>query len=177
MAESEVTLARGPTYAKPRALPRSTYETDLDRAITSRGAWGGPRGSVMKFSGSSASLQALFDTGTAVGLPDGQLLERFIARRDEGAFEALVLRHGPMVWGVCRRALPGHHDAEDAFQATFLVLSRKAASVLPREMLVNWLYGVASRTALKAKGPSKNKFQVSINTCQFRSSLSRGPMV
>lgn len=105
----------------------------------------------MKSSGSSASLQALFDTGTAVGLPDGQLLERFIARRDEGAFEALVLRHGPMVWGVCRRALPGHHDAEDAFQATFLVLSRKAASVLPREMLANWLYGVANRTALKAK--------------------------
>ncbi|MEJ7638159.1 MAG: sigma-70 family RNA polymerase sigma factor [Singulisphaera sp.] len=105
----------------------------------------------MKFSGSSTSLQALFDTGTAVGLPDGQLLERFIARRDEGAFEALMLRHGPMVWGVCRRALPGHHDAEDAFQATFLVLSRKAASVLPREMLANWLYGVASRTALKAK--------------------------
>jgi RNA polymerase sigma-70 factor (ECF subfamily) len=105
----------------------------------------------MKSRGKTASLQALFDTGTTVGLPDGQLLERFIARRDEGAFEALVLRHGPMVWGVCRRALPGHHDAEDAFQATFLVLARKAASVLPREMLVNWLYGVANRTALKAR--------------------------
>ncbi len=105
----------------------------------------------MKSSGNAAALQALFNTGTAVGLPDGQLLERFIARHDEGAFEALVLRHGPMVWGVCRRALPGHHDAEDAFQATFLVLSRKAASVLPREMLANWLYGVANRTALKAK--------------------------
>src|SRR6478735_6891872 len=75
----------------------------------------------------------------AVDPTDAQLLERF------------VRRHGPMVWRVCRRILGNHHDAEDAFQATFLVLVRKAASVAPREMVGNWLYGVAHRTALEAR--------------------------
>jgi RNA polymerase sigma factor (sigma-70 family) len=82
---------------------------------------------------------------------DGELLERFVRCRDEGAVAALVRRHGPMVWGVCRRILHSHHDAEDAFQATFLVLVRKASSVVPREMVANWLYGVAHRTALNAR--------------------------
>jgi RNA polymerase sigma factor (sigma-70 family) len=84
-------------------------------------------------------------------LTDGQLLESFVSRREGTALEALVRRHGPMVWGVCRRILHSHHDAEDAFQATFLVLVRKAASVKPREMVGNWLYGVAHKTALKAR--------------------------
>ncbi len=82
---------------------------------------------------------------------DGQLLEDYIRRRDEAAVADLVRRHGPMVWGVCRRLLRNHHDAEDAFQATFLVLVRKAESIKPREMVGNWLYGVAHQTALKAR--------------------------
>src|SRR5262245_49299271 len=82
---------------------------------------------------------------------DGQLLGRFLDDRDSGALEALVQRHGPMVWGVCRRILPTHHDAEDAFQATFLVLVRRAASIASRDLLANWLYGVALQTARKAR--------------------------
>src|SRR5947208_14454781 len=89
--------------------------------------------------------------GEGAELTDGQLLECFVSRREPAALEALVRRHGPMVWGVCRRILRNHHDAEDAFQAAFLVLVRKAASVKPREMVGNWLYGVAHQTALKAR--------------------------
>jgi RNA polymerase sigma factor (sigma-70 family) len=85
------------------------------------------------------------------GLTDGQLLERFTSLREEAAFEELLRRHGPMVLGVCRRVLGNAHDAEDAFQATFLVLVRKAAAILPREMVGNWLYGVAYHTALRGK--------------------------
>jgi hypothetical protein len=85
------------------------------------------------------------------GLTDGQLLEGYLSRRDEAALAALVRRHGPMVWDTCRRVLPHYHDAEDAFQATFLVLVRKAASIVPRQMVANWLYGVAHQTALKAR--------------------------
>ena len=89
--------------------------------------------------------------GGEADLTDGQLLECFVSGRDGAALAALVRRHGPMVWGVCCRLLHNHHDVEDAFQATFLVLVRKAASILPREMVGNWLYGVARQTALKAR--------------------------
>jgi len=85
------------------------------------------------------------------GLTDGQLLDRFIERRDQASITALVQRHGPMVWGVCHRILQNHHDAEDAFQATFLVLVHKAGSVRQREMVGNFLYGVAHQTAIKAR--------------------------
>jgi RNA polymerase sigma factor (sigma-70 family) len=85
------------------------------------------------------------------GLTDEQLLETYLRGREEAAFAALVQRHGPMVWGVCRRVLRSHHDAEDAFQATFLVLVRKAASIAQPEKFANWLYAVAHQTALKAR--------------------------
>ena len=83
--------------------------------------------------------------------PDRQLLERFVSDRDPCAFEAIVERHGPLVLGVCTRVLGGVHDAEDAFQATFLVLVRKAGSIRAPGSLGPWLCGVAYRTALKAK--------------------------
>jgi RNA polymerase sigma factor (sigma-70 family) len=82
---------------------------------------------------------------------DGQLLERFVARHDEAAFAELVQRHGPMVFRVCQRVLRHAQDAEDAFQATFIVLARKAESVSPPDLLPNWLYGVAVRVALEAR--------------------------
>ena len=85
------------------------------------------------------------------GLSDRQLLARFVAARDETAFAALVRRHGPMVLGACRRVLRDYHDAEDAWQATFLVLARKAGALERPAALGPWLYGVASRIARKAR--------------------------
>src|SRR5262245_6296453 len=82
---------------------------------------------------------------------DGQLLGRFVNGREPVAFETLLSRHGPMVLGVCRRVLGTSADADDAFQATFLVLVKKAAAVRRREALGPWLYGVAARTARKAR--------------------------
>jgi DNA-directed RNA polymerase specialized sigma24 family protein len=81
---------------------------------------------------------------------DGELLRRFVERRTEAAFAAQVDRHGPMVLRVCRRVLCHRQDAEDAFQATFLVLAHKAASIRKGESLASWLHGVAHRIALRA---------------------------
>src|SRR6266446_3063958 len=96
-------------------------------------------------------LRRMVFVGGSAGMTDGELLERFLAAREEAAFEALLRRHGPMVLGVCRRVLRHEQDAEDAFQATFLVFTRKATTIWPRDMLANWLFGVAYRTALGAK--------------------------
>ncbi len=87
----------------------------------------------------------------AGGTSDGQLLERFVTRRDEVAYGVLLRRHGPMVLGTCLRILNNVHDAEDAFQATFLVLARKASSIDQRESVGGWLYRIAYRTAQRAK--------------------------
>ncbi len=99
-------------------------------------------------------IESLFDGHSVAGLSDRQLIERFTHRRDaaaEAAFAALVARHGPMVLDVCRQILGDRHHAEDAFQAVFLVLARRARSVRDPDLLSNWLYGVALRTARKAK--------------------------
>jgi RNA polymerase sigma factor (sigma-70 family) len=85
------------------------------------------------------------------GLDDAHLLGRFLDHQDESAFETLVRRHGPMVLGVCQRLLTDPRDIEDAFQVTFLVLLRKARSLSRRDRLASWLYGVARRTAMKAR--------------------------
>jgi RNA polymerase sigma factor (sigma-70 family) len=104
--------------------------------------------------GASRQLDRLFRLGTVGGMTDSQLLEQFVSG-DEGlaalAFEAIVDRHGPMVLRVCRMSLHDVHAAEDAFQATFLVLARKARQLGSRELLGNWLYGVAARTARKTR--------------------------
>ena len=89
--------------------------------------------------------------GDAASLTDGQLLERFITERQEAAFESLVRRHGRMVFNVCRRLLRRPQDAEDAFQATFLLLIRRAGSIRKREAVGSWLYKVAYRVALRAR--------------------------
>src|SRR5262245_28000429 len=83
---------------------------------------------------------------------DDQLLARFVSGRDEVAFTTLVRRHGPMVFGVCSRILRDPNDVEDAFQATFLVLVRKAGAIGRPQLLAGWLHGVACRTARKARG-------------------------
>ena len=84
-----------------------------------------------------------------MGLSDGQLLERFASHQEQSAFEALLARHGPMVWGVCLRALGRQQEAEDAFQATFLVLARRASAIRQRDGIGGWLHAVARRLAIK----------------------------
>jgi RNA polymerase sigma factor (sigma-70 family) len=110
-------------------------------------------------------IHILFSAGALGDLTDGQLLERFVARRDEGAesaFAALVERHGPMVLGVCRRLLRNPQDAADAFQATFLILVQKAETVRVTDSLGRWLYGVSRRVALHARADSIRRSSIEV---------------
>jgi RNA polymerase sigma factor (sigma-70 family) len=97
-------------------------------------------------------IRTLFEAGTIGGVPDGHFLDRFVDTRDELAFATLVERHGPMVLRVCRGVLGDVHDAEDAFQATFLVLARKARSIRKQASVGPWLHGVAHRISARMKG-------------------------
>src|SRR5262249_38690779 len=119
------------TAARNKSMPTSP----LNRVIQHLAADGGPEGD---------------------GLTDRELLAHFLSSRHEDALATLVRRHAPMVWGVCCRLLHKHHDAEDAFQATFLVLVRKAADV-PRQAVANWLYGVARQTAVRLRSSSAKR--------------------
>lgn len=104
-------------------------------------------------------LTALLKSGSLSGLGEGHLFERFIADHDQAAFEELVARHGSMVFGICRRWLNDSNDVEDAFQATFLILLRKAASLRDRNSLSNWLYGVSLRVARRARSTAVRRLE------------------
>lgn len=101
--------------------------------------------------GAPKHLRALFSSGPVGDLADGVLLDRFLATRDEVAFEAIVARHGPMVLRLCRSTLGDPHEAEDAFQAVFLILVRQAAAIRSHASVASWLFGVASRVSARAR--------------------------
>jgi DNA-directed RNA polymerase specialized sigma24 family protein len=116
---------------------------------------------------SGRHLSALLSLGTSTGLPDEELLKRFLEHRDradrascaaEAAFEAIVRRHGPMVLGVCRRYLHDPRDVEDAFQATFVVLFRRAGSIRVGESLGPFLHGVSRRIAARARASALRRW-------------------
>ncbi|HEV3255717.1 MAG TPA: sigma-70 family RNA polymerase sigma factor, partial [Gemmataceae bacterium] len=113
-------------------------------------------------------IRHLIGSVQAAAMTDGQLLERFLASRDESAVEALVRRYGPLVLGVCRRVLHNAHAAEDAFQATFLVLMRKAPSLDRGKPLGSWLYTVAYRLALRARANEARRRQCETQAAQSR---------
>ncbi len=96
-------------------------------------------------------VHRLFNEGAIGTIPDAQLLDRFVSCRDEAAFEELVIRHGPMELRVCRSVLHDAHDADDAFQAVFLVLANRARSIRASESVASWLFGVAQRVASRGK--------------------------
>jgi RNA polymerase sigma factor (sigma-70 family) len=120
-------------------------------------------------------LRKLTGAPAAGELTDLQLLERFARGRDEAAFAVLVDRHGPMVLGITRRVLHHAHDAEDAFQATFLVLARRAGSVRWHDSIANWLYGVAYRTALKTRTGAARRRECERQACRTRQACTNGP--
>ena len=112
-------------------------------------------------------VDRLYRLGTAAAMTEGQLLGRFAADRDEASFTALVAIHGPMVLGVCRRVLSGSDDADDAFQATFLVLARKAGSIRRPDLLGPWLHGVARRVSVRIRSQAARRRAVERPGAEF----------
>ena len=160
----EGSRAAGPCLAVFR---KNLYETALSRhgkvRLENHRAHSGATMANLRSSGLLRQVGALFGAGTVSCLSDAQLLERFRSRSSsaaedklaaEVAFEVLVARHGPMVLGVCRRVLADPAEVDDAFQATFLVLVRRAGSVRVGDSLGRWLYGVSRRVAAKARARS-----------------------
>ncbi len=124
-----------------------------------------------------SQFRTLFAGGTLAGLGEGELLDRFVGARDEPAFEELVARHGPMVLAVCQRWLADPEDVEDALQATFLVLVRKAGGLRDRQSVGPWLYGVAHRVARQARASTLRRREREMRIVEHRahSSPSAGP--
>ena len=119
-------------------------------------------------------LRMLFEVGTVAGLTDGQLLDIFVASRDEVAFTALIERHGPMVQRVCHDVLGNHHDAQDAFQATFLVLASRASTIQRRDSVASWLYGVALRVGSCTRSASARRRRHERNWAARRPTATSG---
>ena len=123
----------------------------------------------------SRHLRDLFSNGTATGQTDGQLLTRYANCNDGSAFEALVMRHGPMVVATCRAVLKHEHDIEDAFQASFLVLARKAGSVRAEKALGGWLHRVAYRIAVQAKNESERRRRHELEAAAMTNARTTSP--
>ena len=124
-------------------------------------------------------LQTLFQAGSLVGVTDGQLLERFALRdgeASESAFAALVERHGTLVWRTCRSVLRDEHEAADAFQATFLVLVRKAGSLWVRDSIAPWLHRVALRAANQARREAKRRKAAERCAAELNAGWTEGAM-
>src|SRR5262245_31365010 len=115
-------------------------------------------------------VRSLVGDADREGTPDGQLLARFVDQHDESAFEVLVRRYGRLVFGVCRRVLADPHSAEDAFQATFLVLVHKAASLDRKRPVADWLYTVAFRLACRARANAARRREVEMAAARNRPS-------
>ena len=115
-------------------------------------------------------LRDLYESGTLIGFTDGQLLARYAALNDAPAFESLLARHGSMVAATCRAILEHEHDVEDAFQATFLVLARKAKSVRAADALGGWLHRVAYRIAVQSKREATKRQRVELELAAMRTS-------
>ncbi len=113
-------------------------------------------------------FRTLFTAGPIGDLSDGALLERFLAARDDVAFEALVVRHGPMVLRVCRARLADQNEIDDAFQTVFLILLRRAGSIRSHASVASWLFGVATRVSDRIRVDASRRRRIERNAAELR---------